>query len=95
MERLQIDELILAHWRVNGGNKLTYAEVGEAVFKGERTRPKRPKTTTSPMNEKRKQALIGQWNRGFGMSALRPRHIARLAAFFKVNEIDKLVSTNS
>ena len=92
MERLQIDELILAEWRKSGGKKKSYGDVGDAIFKGERTRLKKPLAKAKPMADKRKSELIGAWNRGAAMAALRPRHLIRIAEYFNVTDIKQLIS---
>jgi hypothetical protein len=92
MERLQIDELILAEWRKVGGKKKGYGDVGETVFKGERTRLKKPHAKPKPMADKRKSELIGAWNRGARMAALRPRHLIRIADYFNVTDIKQLIT---
>ncbi len=89
---MQIDELILRHWREVGGKKKSYAEIGAAVFKGENTRLKKPGSKAKPMADKRKQGLIGSWNRGASMAALRPRHLIRIADYFNVTDIKQVIT---
>ena len=90
MERVLIDELIVARRAESGGDKVTYQEVGDHVLKGDKGRMKAGKRAA--VSSARRGRLIGRWNNGLDMTALKPRHLLRLAEFFGVTDITKLIT---
>lgn len=90
MDRIRIDELALLHLTKHG-RKPTYLEIGEAVFRADKGRPYAGRKPHE-LSPARKQGLIGSWNRGFALTAVKPRHLLRLAEFFEVKGIKELLA---
>lgn len=88
MERVRIAELKL-HYQRTRKKKTTHDEIGAYVFKGDVTRPKNGKATK--LSPSRKTGLIARWNTGHDLTALKPRHMLRLAEFFKVEKLVELI----
>lgn len=89
MERVRITELILSQ-REKTGKKATHQEVGDFVFKGEKGRRKGGKP--QPITPLRRSRLIGRWDNGLDLTAMKPRHLLRLSKFFNVTDINQLLS---
>lgn len=92
MERVRIDEMVLKY-RDKHGNKPTHAEIGAFVFKGEKGRPRNGKR--HKLSDSRKSWLITRWNTGKDLTALKPRHLFRLAAYFNVTTLAELLSDHT
>lgn len=73
------------------GEKPLLSEVGRFVFDNDTGRPK-VGVSRSPLSDGRKSNLIGAWNRGKELTAIKPRHLLRLAEFFRVSDINQLIS---
>lgn len=95
MERLRISELLDQHnakcaavCAAVCAPALTRAALSEVVFLADKGRPMNKRRRK--LSGKRKAALIGEWDRGRSLTALKPRHVVRLAAFFGITRIDEL-----
>jgi len=85
-ERVRIDELKA---RERSSGKCTNEEIAEDVFAEDKGRPQNGKSRK--LSDVRKSQLIARWNNGHDMTALKPRHIIRLADFFKVYDVRELL----
>jgi hypothetical protein len=87
MQRVKIDELAARH---KGKRKLTYKDIGRAVF-GQDAKGKLYAGQRKPMPDKTKGAYISAWNRGEDLCYLQPEHLIRLAEFFGVKNVKDLM----
>lgn len=85
MERVRISELVERHEK-RRRKRLSHAEIGAAVFAGDVTRPKED-GNRQELSEARKTWLITRWNKGHALTAIKPRHLFRLAALFGVTKL--------
>lgn len=88
MERLRITELLAESAARPGGVLWTKTELGDVVFADDNGRPQA--RTSSPLSASRKRTLIGEWDQGKSLTAIKPRHVLRLARFFRITRIDEL-----
>lgn len=89
MERVKIDELCAR--RLNEGHERPdFKDIGAFVFEGDLARP-RDGNNREDLSEGRKANLIGSWNRGRELTAMKPRHLLRLAEFFGVSDVHDLL----
>lgn len=90
IERVRITELLAAQGKIRGGQYSTRTELAEALFPAEDLG--RPRHGVSrPLSTARKRALVSEWDRGRMMTALKPRHLLRLARFFNTTDVHHLV----
>lgn len=87
MERLRITEL-LAEYNAANGTSVTKADLGDQVFGEEKGRPLAGRQR--PLSSSRKRTVIGEWDAGKSLTALKPRHVLRLAEFFGITGIRDL-----
>lgn len=88
MDRLRITECLADLSARRGGLTLTRTELGEIVFGADpgRSMPGR----SGELSAGRKRTLIGQWDAGKSLTALKPRHVIRLAEALRITRIDDL-----
>jgi hypothetical protein len=84
MERLRITEL-LAEYNAANGTSVTKADLGDQVFGDEQGRPLAGRRR--PLSSSRKRTLIGEWDSGKSLTALKPRHVLRLSEFLRAKRI--------
>lgn len=89
MERLRITELLEALPTKGGARALTRTELAELVFNDDMGRPK--EGAIKPLSLGRKRNLIGNWDRGKNLTAIKPRHIMRLARALRIREFSELI----
>ena len=87
MERLRITEL-LAEYNATRKTNVTKADLWDQVFGAEKGRPLAGRRR--PLSSSRKRTLIGEWDGGKSLTALKPRHVLALARFFGVKRIEDL-----
>lgn len=87
MERLRITEL-LAEYNAAHKTNVTKADLGDQVFGAEEGRPLAGRRR--PLSPSRKRTVIGEWDCGKSLTALKPRHVLRLAEFFNIKRIADL-----
>ncbi len=88
IERVMIRELLAAA-SAKRRTKVTRTEFADHVFADDVARPRYG--VQASMSQERKQQLVWQWDKGQSMTALKPRHLLRMADFLKVYDIRKLV----
>lgn len=90
IERVRITELLAAQAERRGGEPSSRTALAEALFPaGELGRPRHGKRNAISLG--RKRALVSEWDRGRQLTALKPRHLLRLARYFKTADIHLLV----
>lgn len=89
MERLRITELLEALPSKEGARALNRTELAELVFGEDLGRPQ--EGASKPLSLGRKRNLIGDWDRGKNLTAIKPRHIMRLARALRIREFSELI----
>lgn len=89
MERLRITELLEALPSKRGARALTRTELAELVFADDMGRPQAG--TSKEVSLGRKRNLIGDWDRGKSLTAIKPRHIMRLVRALRVQRFADLI----
>jgi hypothetical protein len=88
IERVRIKELlaIASHKR---RRKVTQTELAAHVFSDDISRPKFG--VRGPISDTRKQQLMWQWDTGAALTSMKPRHLLRMARFFGIYDVRKLL----
>jgi hypothetical protein len=84
MERLKISELLSRGKRP----RMTRGELSELVFGADKGRPREGRRHM--LSVSRKRNLISDWDGGKSLTALKPRHVLRLAGALGVTRIADL-----
>lgn len=80
MERLKLLEL-KEGYRIQHGKKPNNVELAAVVF-----------DATDDISDSRKIGLLSRWNVGHDLSAMKPRHLIRLAEHFGITDIHALIT---
>jgi hypothetical protein len=88
MERLRITELLADHAARKGGMPETRQELAHMVMGEDIGRPLNGKQ--KPLSVARMRNVIGDWDQGKSLTALKPRHVLRLARIFRVSKVEDI-----
>lgn len=87
-ERVRIKEL-LEQLSQRRKRRVTRKELSNHVFSDDISRPRDGER--APLSDGRKQQLMWQWDEGHSLTSLKPRHLLRMARFFGIYDLRKLV----
>lgn len=93
MERVRIKELQL-RMRSKKERKVSNKEIAHAVLGDEVAGGAGRGVKGEPLSDSRKQTLISEWDNGKSLSAIKPRHILRLAKLFGVTNVNDLLESD-
>ena len=92
MERVRVTELLAAA-SAKRRRKVTQKELAEYVFANDIGKPLNG--VAVPLSSIRKNKRLWDWKHGREMASMKPRHLLRMAEFFKVYDVRKLMEAKA
>ncbi len=91
MERLRIDELRLRE-QERTGVRPSLLDISRIAFVDDLGRRSPITGECEPIAEGNARTKLSLWNRGEGLSGLRPRHLLRLSKHYGITDVNELLS---